>query len=98
MKTERSKIEKLLTRVFDELQKIDAAEEHMRSRQDFVFHMIDWKDDLDELVELYTNPDKHSSDASKIIAGFLYHVIPHLNAAGRLLLDTLPDPFEEEKK
>ena len=97
MKTKRLKIEKLLSRIFDELQKIDDPEEHARRRQDFVFHMTDWQDDLGEMAELYGNPDKHESDASKIIAGFLYHAIPHLNAAGHLLLDTIPDPFRGQQ-
>lgn len=33
--------------------------------------------------------------AARQIVGFLYYVTPHLNAACRLLLDAVPDPFEE---
>jgi hypothetical protein len=63
-------------------------------RADFVFHMIDWDDDLKKLFQLYRHPSKYSAkDAGRLIAGFLYHVIPHLNAAGRLLLGDVSDPF-----
>jgi hypothetical protein len=96
MNNERSGIEKMLMQIFDILQEIDDPEEHTRRRQEFVFHMLDWRDDLEKLCEFYTNPDKYGSDTSKIIAGILYHIIPHLNAAGRLLLDTVPDPFREK--
>lgn len=86
---------KLLGRVFDDLQQVDDPVEHARKKQEFIFHMADWVDDLKELASLYENPDPHESEASKLIAGFLYHVIPHLNAAGRLALDRIPDAFKK---
>ena len=30
--------------------------------------------------------------ATTFLVGFLYHAVPHLKAAGRLLLDDVPDP------
>jgi hypothetical protein len=56
--------------------------------------MTDWLGDLKELNALYTHPEKADlHEATVLIIGFLYHVIPHLNAAGRLLLDHISDPF-----
>ncbi len=96
MKKDRAKIRELLAQIFDELQKIDNSEDHMRRQQDFIFHMLDWQDDLEQLSAIYANPEKYEDDSSKIIAGFLYHVIPHINMAGHLLLENIPDPFEDE--
>jgi hypothetical protein len=56
--------------------------------------MLDWESDLRRMVALVDEPGKVSSkEATTFIIGFLYHVIPHLNAAGNLLLDKVPDPF-----
>jgi hypothetical protein len=98
MQIEKQEIERVLARVFDELQKIKDPTEHARTREDFVFHMVDWIDNLEELFQLYANPKDHDIETSNnIIIGFLYHVIPHLNVAGRLLLDTISNPFKEQK-
>jgi hypothetical protein len=65
-------------------------------RQEFIFHMMDWSDDLKTLADLFDKPERHDGhSASDLLIGFLYHVAPHLNAAGRLLLDKIDDPFEE---
>jgi hypothetical protein len=54
--------------------------------------MTDWSKDLGQLAALYKNPEKFTkAEASQVVSGFLYHVIPHLTAAGRLLLDYSPD-------
>jgi hypothetical protein len=56
--------------------------------------MMDWEGDLQELAKLFRNPDLSDEEtASALVIGFLYHVVPHLNAAGRLLLDEISDPF-----
>jgi len=61
---------------------------------EFVFHMLDWKDDLDALIDLYENPDDHSVNrAEAAIQAFLIHAVGHLNAAARLALGYTPDPF-----
>lgn len=96
MKSGKLDIRKLLGRIFDEFQEVEDPEECARRKQDFVFHMTDWKDDLARMAELYKNPEKLNVEAGKIVVAFLYHAIPHLNAAGRLLLDNIPDPFQEE--
>jgi hypothetical protein len=69
-------------------------DDYERRRRDFVFHMLDWDSDLRRMVALIDDPGKVSTkEATTFIIGFLYHVIPHLNAAGNLLLDEVPDPF-----
>ncbi len=93
-----SKLKEILGRVYDGAREGPGddltAEEYENRRRDFVFHMTDWEDDLKELVELFEKPDQHDEEAACIfVIGFLYHVVPHLNAAGRLLLDEIGDPF-----
>jgi hypothetical protein len=92
------KLRLLLERIFDNcregLRADLSPEEYQRQRHDFAFHMTDWLTDLKELNELYAHPEKADLEQATIsIIGTLYHVIPHLNAAGRLLLDTIPDAF-----
>jgi hypothetical protein len=100
MTPNKSALERLLGQVFDYCQEglrdeIGLAE-YERRRHDFVFHMLDWQDDLQQLTRLFENPEGQDVDsASRFLIGFLYHVIPHLSAAGRLLLDHVPDPFAE---
>lgn len=54
--------------------------------------MTDWIDDLRRLADLVDRPEKYDSKAGgSIVVRFLYHVIPHLRAAGRLLLDYEPE-------
>jgi hypothetical protein len=93
-----SSIEQLLGQIFDgaregERGTLDPAE-YERRRHDFIFHMTDWSDDLERLADLFKHPEQQEEEsASVFLIGFLYHVIPHLNAAGRLLLDEVGDPF-----
>jgi hypothetical protein len=94
------KLKKLLARVFDDarggLRAAEGSSAYAELRHDFVFHMTDWLQDLRELNDLYQHPEKAKLDDATIkIIGFLYHVIPHLKAAGRLLLDEIPDAFED---
>ena len=95
-----SNLEKLLGAVFSSFttaQRHEDSVSHAKHRRDFIFHMTDWKDDLDRLAELYQNPENFDKkQASQIVAGFLYHVIPHLQEAGRLMLEYDPgDVFAE---
>jgi hypothetical protein len=89
-------LQKLLTSVYDRFQRLDDRKANATARQDFVFHMTDWLDDLHRLVAIYEHPEKFSREDASDIAGFLYHVIPHLKAAGRLLLDDIPDAFDPD--
>jgi len=91
-------LRKLLGRVFDSGQEGLRAElpadEYERRRHDFIFHMTDWLQDLTEYANLVEHPEKWKlKEATTFLIGFLYHVLPHLNAAGRLLLDEIKDPF-----
>lgn len=91
----------LLGRVFDEAQdglKDEVGpEEYDRRRLDFVFHMTDWADDLERLRRLYDDPGSMTLDEAKsIVIGGLYHVVPHLDTAGRLLLDEIKNPFRDD--
>jgi hypothetical protein len=93
-------LRQLLGHVFDHAQEGLRAElpadEYERRRHDFVFHMTDWAGDLTRFMELVGRPDEWKTKAATtFLIGFLYHVVPHLNAAGRLLLDHIPDPFAE---
>jgi hypothetical protein len=96
-----SAFEDLLGKVFDAsrdgLRDRVSPAEYQRLREDFIFHMVDWTDDLERLRELRDRPEIFDTESSSaMVAGFLYHVIPHLTAAGRLLLDEIPDPFTPE--
>ena len=57
--------------------------------------MTDWTDDLERLAALYKDPASMDLKAAqRFLFGFLVHVIPHLNAAGRLMLGEIRDPFD----
>src|SRR5256885_2114404 len=91
-------LEELLGKVFDGAREGLRAElpsdEYEKQRHDFVFHMLDWQDDLKRLSHLFDNPEDLNEEAAAVfLIGFLYHVLPHLSTAGRLLLDEIPDPF-----
>jgi hypothetical protein len=95
MRLDIAKIENLMGQVYDALQSIDDKAANAEAKRQFVFHMTDWVDNLERLVKLYEEGAVRKDKAAQTVAGFLYHVIPHLNAAGRLLLDCIPDPFTE---
>jgi hypothetical protein len=97
-----TRYEEMLGRVFDEmrgsLRKVLTPAEYAVLRDTFVFQMFDWVDDLDRLAELRRSPDAVDIDkATGFLIGCLYHVIPHLNAAGRLLLGDVGDPFADDE-
>ena len=95
MRLDIAKIENLMGQVYDALQSIDDKAAHAEAKRQFVFHMTDWVDNLESLVKLYEEGTLRKDQAAQTVAGFLYHAVPHLNAAGRLLLDRIPDPFTE---
>lgn len=89
----------LLGRVFDEhredLREALTREEYAQLRADFIFHMTDWIDDVDQLQKMRSQAETLSTDdAMTFLIGFLYHATAHIKAAGRLLVDHVPDPFE----
>ena len=96
---DREKIRILMEKVFDDMYAESRNKNSLRYqeyRRDFGFHMTDWLRDLERLSAVYRHPEKTSvADASSNIMGFLYHAIPHLAAAGRLLLEEVPDAFAD---
>lgn len=93
------KLTRILEAVFDAMRddwRSDlSAEEYDERKADFVFHMTDWKGDLDRLAALYQNPASDADAAADSVVAFLFHVIPHLNAAGHLLLDDVGSAFPD---
>jgi hypothetical protein len=98
MKLDVAKIENLMGQVYDALQSIDDKAANSEAKRQFVFHMTDWLDNLESLVKLYEEGTVRQEKAAQTVARFLYHVIPHLHAAGRLLLDRIPEPFKEDQQ
>ena len=95
--THHPELERLLRTIFGRCEKGEDPTLHAMRRRDFVFHLTDWCENLDELFDLYHHPEKYKpAEASKIVMGFLYHAIPHLKTAGRLLLDEIPDAFAND--
>ncbi len=85
------KLIRLLQSTYNRYQRLDDPTVNAKVRQDFVFHMTDWIDDLERLSDVYKQPDKMDrKTAEEVVAGFLIHVISHLMEAGRLLLDYEP--------
>ncbi len=92
-------LRKLLGSIYHRYQKLDDPKANAIAKRDFIFHMTDWLDDLRRLSAIYEHPSKFDRQtAGDVVAGFLYHVIPHLKAAGRLLLDQIPDAFEDAEE
>lgn len=84
----------LLSAIFDQCHEPEDSEAYLTRRRDFVFHMTDWLNDLQDLHSLQFSPEgRDPAQASTELMAMLVHVIPHLNAAGRLLLGKIPDPF-----
>ena len=98
-RTPNVKLEKLLAAIYDQFQKLDDPTTNKQCKRDFVFHMTDWSEDLQRLAELYRQPEKFDQKSvGQLVAGFLYHVIPHLREAGWLMLDYDPENVFESPK
>jgi hypothetical protein len=88
----------LLERVYEMIQRDDSLPtrpvDFERHKHDFAFHMTDWYTEIQPLQRLFDSPRQWSDDAAAaFVVGFLHHVVPHLNAATRLLLGAISDPF-----
>lgn len=88
----RAELEKKLRVVFEGMH--ERSEPDFDSRQhDFVFHMLDWVEDLNRLHALVSDPSKIAADeAERVVQEFLYHAAGHIAAAARLY-DEFRDPF-----
>jgi len=95
MATISKTVEELLGEIFDQSCDIEDSQQRAKRRDEFVFHMTDWKSDLHRLAELYNHPATFDrQDAKETVNGILYHALGHLIAAARLY-DYVPDPFAE---
>lgn len=87
-----------LKRVFRDCYDDAASPQSDARTSDFVFHMLDWQDDLQALAGLYKNPPEPSSPKwDRAVNGFLLHAVGHLIAAARLS-GWVPDPFVPKLK
>lgn len=74
-----TKLELLQLRLKDVFKDEDFSEQ---CRQDLIFHLIDWIDDLYDFCSLYNNFEKKTNkEIEKTVIDFLVHVPNHLNAA-----------------
>lgn len=64
--------------------------------RDIAFHLTDWKENLDEILDLYNRPDDLSDEqVHKILVKFLAHVPNHIAAAKKLFgLGPIEDIFK----
>ena len=87
-------LEELLGHTFDAFRDAEDEADHAKKKAEFIFHMSDWISDLETLAALYRDPNMMDRKAARqFIFGYLVHLIPHLDAAGRLMLNEIPDPF-----
>ena len=91
-----AELKRILAKVYDAYQKLQDPVLNRECRRDFVFHMTDWLADLRRLSELYDHPQAvKKQEADQIVFEFLIHAVPHLMAAGRLLLGhDIEHPFD----
>lgn len=81
-----AELQRVLRSVYNQYQRLDSAADNDAARRDFVFHMTDWINDLEQLAALYADPKKLDKDAAgSVVFSFLIHAVPHLMEAGRLL-------------
>ena len=95
MTFKREAIEECLREIFDVLVEYNQANDHDNNRELFVFHMVDWLQDFEDLYNQYDMFGKPEVEidcekSNETVIGFLYHVVPHLNAAYSLLLNDIP--------
>lgn len=95
------RLAEMLNLVFDESCNVARADTE-ECRNQFVFHLLDWKDELRKLAELYASPERFSSEeARKIVQAFLYHGASHIVAAARLggfFLDAFGTSSEKDER
>ncbi len=74
----------------------DANEFSEEQCADIAFHMTDWIDNLESIIELYEKPDFYKAeDVNKILLDFLIHAPEHIIAASKLLTgNTVKDIFD----
>jgi hypothetical protein len=74
-----------------------SADDYRKLRNLFVFHMTDWLEDFDRLSRLRSEPGAvPTEEAQDSVFAWSIHVLPHLQAAARLLVGDTPDTFEDD--
>jgi hypothetical protein len=92
MKKKPLTIEQVLGRTFDRF--VGKTRGHSKKKAEFIFHMTDWRSDLEELAKLYDAPEMvERKAAGQIVYGFIIHAVSHANAARRLIEPGFRDPF-----
>lgn len=88
-----NKIEPVKKRIAEALSSSLGLE--MAEASEIAFHITDWKENLDELVEVYEKADELSDDRiQRIIMVFHAHAPNHIAAAKKLLgLGPIEDVF-----
>ena len=78
-------IRQALERVFRDVREDSGSPDPDLHTRDFVFHMVDWREDLLALADLYRDPQGRSSaEWDRAVNGFLINATGHLLAAARL--------------
>jgi hypothetical protein len=88
-----AKMQVISSHIIDSLIESGKAEE---VAWDVAFHMLDWHDDLIELLRYFKNPDSLTAEqVNDLLMDFLIHVPNHL-AAAKVLHTCMPvtDVFE----
>jgi len=97
--TETKNVEQLLARAFERCKTGRRTKKFRREQADFVFHMTDWLCDLEELYDMLHKPESWDPEkASEFLIGFFYHVVPHIETAGKLLVGNIRNPFGERRE
>ncbi len=85
-------IEQILGQTFDAF--VTKTKGHSKKKAEFIFHMTDWRSDLEDLASLYCKPNAVDREAAQeVVIGFIAHAVSHANAARRLFWPELRDPF-----
>lgn len=83
-------LEGRLLEFFRDMASAKEADNFVRDKDEFLFHMTDWKASLEKLARLYANPeDVSQEDAHRVLQQLFYHILPHLNAAAEIYDDAV---------
>jgi len=84
-----------LQAVFNHWQTIKNPVKRAEYSREFVFHMTDWMAELEGLARFFRHPDKFAAKQAELVVFWLFtHALPHISAAGRIMLGELSDPFD----
>lgn len=91
---QEQKVRSALERTFRSISSAGPANQDRRTH-DFVFHLIDWYEDLVRLADAMEHPDTTSDEAwSEAVMGLLIHVSGHLATAVKIAEVMEPIEFD----